>query len=151
MRLEDRYLANAERTSRPPISLEATALIVKVTTKNAITRGWSCKRISQEVTRLGHLVAPCTVYKILKAEGYACCKLTVKLGLNKDIKQARKEFCEKYKDWTLEDWKNVIFSDETSIQLGGFRGRRRVWRKLDEAYRKHVIRRRWKGFSEFIF
>jgi hypothetical protein len=55
------------------------------------------------------------VYKILKAKGYACCKLTVKPGLNKEIIEARKAFCEKYKDWTLEDWKNVIFLDETSV------------------------------------
>ena len=45
----------------------------------------------------------------------------------------------------------MIFTDETAVQLGGTRGKRRVWRKPDEAYNKHVIRRRWKGFSEFMF
>jgi transposase len=51
----------------------------------------------------------------------------------------------------LEDWKNVIFTDETAVQLGGTRGKRRVWRLPGEAYDKHCIRRRWKGFSEFMF
>ena len=41
--------------------------------------------------------------------------------------------------------------DETVVQLGGTRGKRRVQRKPDEAYNKHVIRRQWKGFSEFMF
>ena len=35
--------------------------------------------------------------------------------------------------------------------MGGVRGRRRVWRRPDEAFNKHVITRRWKGFSEFMF
>lgn len=97
MKLEDSHLANAERTSRPPISIEAAAAIVKVVTKNSITRGYSCKRIAQEVKSLGHFVAPRTVYKILKAEGYSCCKLTVKPGLNKEIKKAQYEFAKKYR------------------------------------------------------
>jgi hypothetical protein len=45
MRLEDRHLEDPERSSRPPISTEARACIIKVVTKNAITRGYSYKRI----------------------------------------------------------------------------------------------------------
>ena len=37
------------------------------------------------------------------------------------------------------------------MQLGGVRGRRRVWRKQDEIHHEHVIIRRWKGFSEFMW
>jgi hypothetical protein len=66
------------------------------------------------------------VWKILNAKGFTCCKLTVKPGLNKDIKKARRAFAEKYKHWELEDWKNVIFSDETLVQTGGVKGRRKV-------------------------
>ena len=95
MRLEEHYVANTERTGRPPISIEATAAIVKVVTKNSITRGYSYKRISQEVARLGYPIAPRIVYKILKAKGYAYCKLTVKPGLSKEIKKARYEFAKK--------------------------------------------------------
>ena len=53
--------------------------------------------------------------------------------------------------WTLEKWKNVIWTDETSVQIGGVRGKRRVWRKPGEAFHPHVITRRWKGFSEFMW
>jgi hypothetical protein len=51
----------------------------------------------------------------------------------------------------MEQWKNVIWADETSVQLGGARGKRRVWRKAEEAYHPHCIKRRWKGFKEFMF
>jgi hypothetical protein len=52
---------------------------------------------------------------------------------------------------TLEDWMGVIFTDETAVQLGGVRGKRRVWRKADETHYPHCIKRRWKGFKEFMF
>jgi hypothetical protein len=56
-----------------------------------------------------------------------------------------------HEHWTLEDWKNVIWTDETSVQLGSVRGKRRVWRRSDEAFHPHVITRRWKGFSEMMW
>ncbi|KAF7501992.1 hypothetical protein GJ744_001743, partial [Endocarpon pusillum] len=37
---------------------------------------------------------------------------------------------------TLEDWKNVIWSDETSVILGQRRGGIRLWRDPEEAYKK---------------
>jgi hypothetical protein len=60
----------------------------------------------------------------------------------------RLKWCLDHRD---EDWRHVIFSDETSVQLGGVRGRRRVLRKKEETFHKHVIQRRWKGFSEFMW
>jgi hypothetical protein len=45
----------------------------------------------------------------------------------------------------------VIFTDKTTVQFGSVRGKRHVWRLPGEAYNKHCIRRRWKGFSEFMF
>jgi hypothetical protein len=37
------------------------------------------------------------------------------------------------------------------VLIGQRRGSIRVWRDLKEAYEPSVIRRRWKGFSEFMF
>ena len=56
-----------------------------------------------------------------------------------------------YQDWILEDWKKVIWIDETSVVLNFRRGGYRVWRKADEVVVKTCIRKRWKGYSEFIF
>lgn len=35
----------------------------------------------------------------------------------------------KYKDWTADDWKSVIWSDETKIKRLGSDGRRYCWVK----------------------
>jgi hypothetical protein len=56
-----------------------------------------------------------------------------------------------HKDWTLEDWKNVIWTDETSVVIGHRRGGYKIWREADERVVKSCIRERWKGYSEFMF
>jgi hypothetical protein len=72
----------------------------------------------------------------------------VKPALTKDMKTKRWEFCIKYRHF---DWRNVIWTDETSVVLGHKRGKSRVWRRAEEKYKKHCIKRRWKGRKEFMF
>lgn len=67
------------------------------------------------------------------------------------MRDARLQFCLRYKDWTLEQWKNVIWTDETSILLGHRRGSYKIWRRVGERCTRTCIRERWKGFSEFMF
>ena len=51
-----------------------------------------------------------------------------KPNLTPAMKEARLAFAVKYKDWTIEDWKRVIWTDETSVVLGQQRGNHWVWR-----------------------
>jgi hypothetical protein len=37
------------------------------------------------------------------------------------------------------------------VRLGGVGGKGRVWKTPDEGYHHYVIRRRWKGYKEFMF
>lgn len=153
MNIETWHVDDAKRSGRPTISPLIKSKIIEVVRKNSTTRGWSCARIAQEVSLSFPNDKPSasSVYRHLRAEGYIVCKRTIKPGLNKAQKDARLAWCELHKTWTLEDWKNVIFTDETSVQMGGVRGKRRVWRLSKEAYHPHVISRRWKGFSEFMW
>lgn len=96
-------------------------------------------------------VSPSTIHRFLKRCGYKKLKHTTKPGLNTAQRQARLRWALQFKDWTLEDWKRVIWSDETSVVLGQVRGKRRVWRLSKEAYDKTVVRYRWKGKKEFMF
>ena len=49
-----------------------------------------------------------------------------KPGLTEAMREARYQFALRYKDWELEDWKNVIWTDETSMVLGHHRGGTRI-------------------------
>ncbi|KAJ6263496.1 hypothetical protein Dda_2060 [Drechslerella dactyloides] len=59
-----------------------------------------------------------TVNIILRCNKFKKLKPICKLGLTLAIHQARLDFTLRYKGWTLENWKQVIWSDEISIVLG---------------------------------
>ena len=65
--------------------------------------------------------------------------------------EAQYQFALRYKDWTVEDWKNVIWSDKTSVILNSRRGKVRVWRQPNEVFIKSTIRCRFVGAIEFMF
>ncbi|KAJ5941766.1 hypothetical protein N7516_001934 [Penicillium verrucosum] len=60
------------------------------------------------------------------------------------MREARLAWCLEHRDWTLEDWKNVIWTDETSVILLHRRGGYRIWRTKEESFVRSAIRERWK-------
>ena len=49
------------------------------------------------------------------------------------------EFAEKYKDWTVEDWKKVIWSDETKINCLGSDGKTWGWKNPGEELSDRLV------------
>lgn len=49
-------------------------------------------------------------------------------------RRARLAFARQYVDWTVEDWKDILFSDESRIALRGPDGRQRVYRRQKERF-----------------
>jgi hypothetical protein len=92
-----------------------------------------------------------TVWRGLRLGGLRKTKPTIKPGLTVAMKEARYAWCKAREHWTLEDFKRVIWIDETSVVLGVRRGGRRVWRKANDSVAKRNVRPRWKGASEFMF
>jgi Transposase len=106
---------------------------------------------SSEVLAYECGISRSSALRILHKYSLSNVKPTRKPGLNAVQRAARLAFCLDHADWTLEDWKCVIWSDETSVILGQRRGTIRLWRESSEAYEYTCIRRRWKSYSEFIF
>jgi hypothetical protein len=96
-------------------------------------------------------VSASIIQQIFKRNNIHKVKPTRKLGLTDAMKATRLAFCLKYKDWVLEDWKNVIWTDETSVVLGHRHGRSRLWHTKKDRYNLTVIRPRWNKASEFMF
>jgi transposase len=59
--------------------------------------------------------------------------------LPRHIRQ-RLDFALRYKHWTVEDWKRVIWSDETKINRLGSDGREYVWKKSGSAITEQHIK-----------
>ena len=50
------------------------------------------------------------------------------------------DFALSHKGWTVEDWKQVIWSDETKINCIGSDGMRWAWKKAGEGLSDRLVR-----------
>ena len=101
--------------------------ILKKVTSNRYSREKSCAYITAEY---GYSTQ--TIWRVLRRHGYRKTKPTRKPGLTPAIKEARYQFALRYRNWTIEDWKAVIWSDETGVVLGHRRGGYKLWRLAKE-------------------
>jgi hypothetical protein len=114
----------------------------------------SFNRAAREMTsatlREHFSVSETTALRALAQLHYRSVKPTFKPGLTQSMQDARLAFAKTHQHWTLEDWKKVIWTDETSIIIGHRRGGHNIWRRTTEVVEKTVIRPRWKGYSDFM-
>jgi transposase len=150
--IKDEWLEDAPRSGRPrKQTTENIEKVVEKVRKDRYGREKSCADLAGELSTEGLDISAITIWRILKKAGFNKTKPTRKPGLTKKMKEDRLKWCIDHKDWTLEDWKRVIWSDETAVVLLHRRGGYRIWRKSDERFLRSCIRERWKGYSEFMF
>ena len=65
--------------------------------------------------------------------------------LTKKQRRERLDFALSHKDWTIDDWKRVFWSDETKINCLGSDGRQWVWKKNGEGLSDRLV----KGTKKF--
>ena len=80
-----------------------------------------------------------TVRNCLQQAGLKSSAKVKKPLLTKKHRQARLAFARKYQDWTLDDWKRVIWSDETKVNRIGSDGRKWCWRKFGLKMQSHHV------------
>ena len=73
-----------------------------------------------------------TIRRILHSKGLNGRVKVKKPLLNGWNKKRRLVFAKRYKNWTVNDWKKVLFSDETKIRRCGSDGRVYIWREINE-------------------
>lgn len=82
--------------------------------------------------------------------GQTMCWHLKKQGLKAVVKQKRPllkvatrrdrlDWAYKHKNWTVEDWKRAIWSDETKINRRGSDGRKWVWKKAGEGLNNRTV------------
>ena len=59
--------------------------------------------------------------------------------LSKKHRKERMDFALAHQDWTVEDWKKVVWSDETKINRFGSDGRKWVWKKAGEGLSDRLV------------
>lgn len=86
-----------------------------------------------------------TIRRVLKKHSFKAVVKKKKPLLNARHRKARLAFAQKYQEWTMEDWKRVIWSDETKINRFGSDGREWVWKEKG----KGLIQREVQGTVKF--
>jgi transposase len=87
----------------------------------------------------GASVSARTVRRVLGRAGLKARVKRKKPLLRKRHRQARLAFARKHQHWTVEDWKRVVWSDETKINLYGSDGKQYCWRADGEPLRGHHV------------
>ena len=151
-RILDKHVADGARSGRPKKDTkEVREALLKKIRRDRYGREKTSLRLSMELKEEGIEISGSTVYRILKRINMRKTKPTRKPGLTQKMKDERLAWCLEHENWTLEDWKRVIWTDETSVVVGHRRGSFRVWRTPEERVVKSVIRERFKGYSDFMW
>ena len=141
------YVTDAPRSGRPiVITEEVQNVIINTIRKDRYGREKTSFMLAAEQG-----LSSSTILRVLHRNRFRPYKTTKKPSLTEAMKEARYQFALRYKDWTVEDWKKVIWSDETSVVLNSRRGRIRQWRQPGEAYTQACVRRRYVKAMEFMF
>jgi len=109
---------------------------------HAITTGKlkSAKEVQKMLSNnLGVDVHPNTVRNTFKDAGLKTIKRPSKPKLSIKNIRARLEFAKQYKYWTIEDWKNVIWSDETKINRFESDGQIWSWIRDGQKLQPHQV------------
>ena len=88
------------------------------------------RNLSRELKLKGLSISYSTVYRYLKREkGVKSYRRQRQPLLTEKIKAARLKFCKERANWTVDDWRNVLFTDESPFQLNHSSNRKNdcVW------------------------
>ncbi|KAI4884359.1 hypothetical protein NFI96_000685 [Prochilodus magdalenae] len=132
--LQDHYY----RSGAPrKISARGVKMITRTVRKNPrTTRG----DLVNDLQEAGTNVTKATISNTLRRQGLRSCSAR-RVPLLKPVHiQARLKFAREHLDVPEEYWENVIWSDETKVELFGKNTTRRVWRKVNaELHPKNTI------------
>ena len=138
LRLWKRKVKNGEsleekpRSGRPSAMTRVGKIIVS---KSLNKRGQSTRKLAAKLTRSGNPVSKSTVHLYLRRSlGVRPYKpRRIPLLTKKQVKD-RINWCKKRRHWSIDDWRKVIFSDESSFELFHPKNRQndRVWARNKE-------------------
>jgi transposase len=107
--------------------------------KRNITRLITTRKLQTAVDVQAHLeanedikISAQTVRNVLKKTPLIARIKVKKPYLSAKHRRQRMEFANKYKDWTVEDWRKVIWSDESKFEIFGSRRRQYYWKRPGE-------------------
>ncbi|KAG1609062.1 hypothetical protein G6F44_013669 [Rhizopus delemar] len=99
----------------------------------------TAKEVHLKLEELGYSMSyQCAINVLHSVEIFAEIKKK-KLLLTAQHKKARLAWAKKHQYWTIHDWRRVIFSDETKINIWGSDGCKYYWKRKGDRLQPHHI------------
>ena len=143
---------NNKRSGRPSLFTKRGMRKLKSIVKK--NRWNTLRRITSEVQNdIGQSVSSSTVRRRLHDIGFSACIPARKPFISEKNRLKRLEFFSDFKNWGIEEWKDIIWSDESRFKLYHSDGRLKVWRQRNEKFLNECIRKtvKWDGGSIMIW
>jgi transposase len=114
------------RTGRPPkLSEREKRFLVKILKKKEATTASGISKVLKTFHNIQ--VSRKTVARTLKSFGFSSRIKKKKPKLTEKHKKSRLDWAKKHESWTSEEWKNVIWSDESKFNLLNSDGKEYYW------------------------
>ena len=90
------------------------------------------KDVHKHLKEQGNDISYQAVLNSLEGIGFQARKKSKKPFLSRKHRQARYNWARTYKNWTVDDWKRVVFSGDTKINLWNSDGIQFYWTRKDD-------------------
>jgi transposase len=130
---------DCSKGGRPRVLSEADRrYCVQKITKGKISNAVKVTKMLDEDFQIK--VNPETVRRALRVAGLGAIEKDKKPLLRSTNVQKRLAWCKQHKDWTVDDWKRVIWTDETKIKRFNSNGRQWAWIRSGEQLQNHHVK-----------
>ncbi len=122
---------------RPPIITQGSKSLVRRLLLNGSLL--TAHDAHKKFLSLGYDLSYKTAINVLKSMNFFASIKKKKPMISNTNKQKRYKWAKKYQHWTIDDWKRVVFSDESKINIWGSDGCKYYWTRPGDPLRPHHI------------
>jgi transposase len=136
---EQRSLKDAAKPGRPPtINEPIKKKIINLITSRRCSSAPEVQKRIEEKENIS--ISPPTIRRILRENGLVSRIKKKKPYLSRIHQKRRLEFAKEHKDWTIEDWSKIIWSDESKFKIFGSDGKQYYWKRPEEPLNRFHIK-----------
>ncbi|CAF3067452.1 unnamed protein product, partial [Rotaria sp. Silwood2] len=124
------------RSGRPKKLNERNVRMLKPLAKDDDNRSSARELMVKLNESLDKPICRRTIINYLQKCGYEYKIKIEKPFLNKENRKARLQWCLEHSNWTVDEWKKVLFSDESTFYVIKRKSETKIWRTKDEQWKE---------------
>ncbi|KAG0753690.1 hypothetical protein G6F18_012590 [Rhizopus arrhizus] len=133
IRKEEKNMETHDRGGRPLVVSKITSVIIRLKFRQGLLR--TASDVQLFLRSLGYNISKWSVRRLLRKLGFKSGIKKHKPFISYTNQKKRIKWCSDKASWTVEDWKSVVFSDETKINVWGADGIRYYWKQVEQPWR----------------